>query len=462
MRRSGGALYVLLVWSTSGLFATAGCALLLLMLATVVGPFRFGTLDAAQAARAIGIWLPQATGRPLPREIARRAEAWRKLARRDEPVIESHSLAKLDASGARLVILPDARQLDRGQLYLLRRYLEEGGGVLLTGSLGVRSPEGEWRGYELMQEILDVPAISPLEREQAGAISAFVRGPLSAGLTPSQAVLLRGEPGVPAIEVAHSELRWSRRGAALGASAGASRRLEIGRGRLVWIGPGPEAVFEAEQVQHRALEEVFRNAIAWARRRPTLEVLPWPRGAPFAAQIVRGDGPAPNTPLTPESLRSFERHLESAMTMAAESGEYLRFDIPAAELEARDIGVLVARLHAQLVEQGAWLATREQESAWSRGVSKVLVSMRRMGPRRLLVNVTSRGDRPLEKVALRLWINQSILWARPDQTTLMQDVPQLHYQNGAESIGIVLPPLQPDASLSFFIDFELRDSGDSV
>ena len=454
MRRWTDRLYLLLVWSTGASLVTAGGALLVLMLATVVGPFRFGALDAENARRAIGLWLPQAAAPPVPPEVARRAEAWRRLARRDEPIVESIRLSELVAAGVRLVILPDARRLDRQQLYLLRRYLADGGGLVLTGSLGVRSPDGRWLGYELMQEILDVPSVTPLDRRRSDSISAFARGPLSAGLGPSQTVLLRGEPGVPAIEAAAAELRWTHPGT--GPAVGASRRLRIGRGRLVWLAAGPEVVFEAQDRQRASLEKIMRNALAWAHRRPTLEVLPWPGRAAFAAEVVRSDTAAPEAP------ERFEREFEAVIAKAARSGDYLQVGVPVAGLSAEQTRALVGRLRARLTQHDAWLATRDQERAWSLARAAVGVSMRRVGPRRLLINVTSHHHRTIEGVGLQLWLNQPLVWARLDRTTLLQEIPQLRYRPGAETMGISLPPLKPGTSRSYYIDFELRDSSDAA
>ncbi len=79
----------------------------------------------------------------------------------------------------------------------------------MMGSVGVRGPDDSWSGYELLSQLLDVPAVRPLQRRASGFVRAARRGPLSAAVFPGDGFSLMPETGVPAIENAGAELRWS-------------------------------------------------------------------------------------------------------------------------------------------------------------------------------------------------------------------------------------------------------------
>ena len=63
---------------------------------------------------------------------------------------------------------------------------------------------------------------------------------------------------------------------------------DFGKGRLAWIAVGPERA-ATTGTDHRLLLHVLEAAVAWSSRMPSVEVLPWPGGAPFApASWARG------------------------------------------------------------------------------------------------------------------------------------------------------------------------------
>jgi len=67
----------------------------------------------------------------------------------------------------------------------------------------VRGGDGSWRGYELMQELLQVPRVVPRALEATGLVAAARRGPLSAALGPGERIALVPEPGHPNLRAVH-------------------------------------------------------------------------------------------------------------------------------------------------------------------------------------------------------------------------------------------------------------------
>lgn len=446
-------LYAWSVWSLGVFMLASGGALLIVMLANVIGPFRFGAIDPSQASQALGFWLPVDGVRPFPPEIARRTEAWRRLVDREDVVIESARLRELLGAGVGAVVLPDARQLTDEQTAALDRYMMDGGGIVVTGSIGVRDETGAWIGYERMRTLLRAESIHPLDEEESELIAAHHRGPISAGLRPALRFRVLGEPGVPALAGRDGELLWAR---ASGDHAVASHRVRLGRGRLAWMGPGPEVVYGAEEEDRRALDEALVHALAWVRKAPVLETLPWPGEARFALTIEKRQA-VDEAPDSPAAWRALEQALLASVDAAAESGEHVRIEIPvrgAGDLEGEAVRISLLERARGL---GAWLATLEEATAWTTARAGMRVKMTDTGPKRLLVDVTYEGAGELVGAGLRLWINRPAGSVEVSAVNLGQALPAVRFDRATESADLLLPALDAGSTLSFHLDFDVPD-----
>jgi len=456
MKTGGGRLYVYTVSSLSVAMLAAGVALLIVMLANVIGPFRFGALDPDDAPRAIGFWLPVAGDRPFPPAIARRTEAWRQLLDgSDDVVVESHRLRDLLNAGVGTVLLPDARQLEPGQARALERYMADGGGVVVSGSIGVRGPDDIWLGYGTMRSLLRVAAVAPLAETQSGAVAAHRRGPLSARLGPGEVIRLVAEPGVPAIDGGSEELVWSDASGAVGSPAGAAHRVRLGRGRLAWVGPGPEVAWVADQEERRALERTLQNALAWVRRRPVLELRAWPGGAPFAASLLQRAPDA--SPRDTTGRDAMERALFASVERARRTGEHVRLEIPALAGADRWAEAVRTRLLERLDGLGAWLATPDQAADWVAQRAAIRIGLETAGPNRVRVDVTHTGAEKARGIGLRLWVNRPAASIEVGAVILGQTLPELHFDRAREAAELLLPPLDPGATSTFTLDFDDPD-----
>jgi peptidoglycan/xylan/chitin deacetylase (PgdA/CDA1 family) len=333
--------------------------LLILMLRLLLGPFEVLAEDGAARQLRVGLWEPASHEAESEWLRAARRERWRALL---PPGAELNHAARLDtlSAWASVVAVADAAALGDAESAELATWIEGGGSALLAGWVG--------KGGEAMQRLLGVEQLHSLPADASLFVAAGARGPLSSGLLPGQRVDLGAAVPSPAIDAPAGEIFWSDwalRARAPG--AGAALRARRGKGRLVWLGFGPErAPASAESLA--LLQRVYANALAWATGEPAVELLAWPGGAPLAgllamdtedrfanalpvAQRARADG-FPITFMVLTSLAPAHAALLPELGAAGEIGSHadvhdgLR-DVPVAEQRRR-----IERSRAQLAALG--------------------------------------------------------------------------------------------------------------
>ncbi|MDJ0847839.1 MAG: hypothetical protein QNK04_05560 [Myxococcota bacterium] len=255
--------------SSLGVALMAAAALLLvLMLYQFVGPFRYLGDGTALPVREVVLWLP-ANASPQEPATARRIDGWRRVLPEAGKLFRGPDLP--GPPEGHVVAVPDARRLEPAELAALLDFVRAGGGAVLAGSLGVRDAGDGWRGYEGMGLVLGVDRVEPLATELASALVARGRGPLAALLAPDTPLELLPEDGLPAIPTLESEIVWHESGSGAASPRGASRRREMGGGRLAWVAAGPESGTESS---FSDLDRILRAAVDWAAREPVVAVLP--------------------------------------------------------------------------------------------------------------------------------------------------------------------------------------------
>jgi hypothetical protein len=215
-------------------------------------------------------------------------------------------------------------------------------------------------------------------------------------------------------------------------------------------------VFAAQEDDRRALDTTLANALAWVRRRPVLELQPWPHGARFALAVTK-QVDADRAPPTDAARRALLDRWMALLDTAVDSGEHLLVEVPATG--ARDAWAEATRVH--LIERGrsrgAWLASREEAADWMAMRSGARVSVSTVGPRRMLVNVTNRWTEDLEGVGLHLWINRPAASIEVSAVSLGQALPRVEFDRATESARLALPRLRSGATLGFTIDLDDPD-----
>ncbi len=452
--RSEGPLYGPIVYALAGTLLASGLVLAMLMVAAMLGPFRLFGAAAGSAGSELALWLPPSAMTTAPAERARRLRAWRAAAGSDRDV---RMLKRLAAAEGAVVALTDARRLSADELEDLRTFLRSGGGALVSGAIGVLGRDGSWRGWELMRELLGTSAVVPRDREASRALRAARRGPLTAGLVPGRRVRLHEEPGVPALAEPDAELEWSEAGAG---PAGASRRLDVGRGRLVWIGAGPEAA--DEEVSDRIfvggeMPRLVDAAVAWAGREPYLELLAWPRGAPLGALVER----RPDAPqLHPPALADADgeaarrRALEAEIARSERSGGLFRIAVPAGALADPLRGALFERATARLRQRGAWFGERGEVAEWRRLHAGLVATLDRVGPRRRVIQVRNPGPETVRGAVLRVHLNDALRAAEVQRTVLQQGEPRVRLDLRAGRLDLFLPDLPGRSRQAWTLDLK--------
>lgn len=453
-QRTEGELYSPLVWATGAMLATGGVCLAILMIAAVLGPFQFLTAAPAPPPARVGVWLPPFSDA----ETRQRVEAWRRALPSDRASVVSPSLGELREEGAAVLVLPDARRLTVHDVGALRAWLEEGGGAVLAGAVAVRDAGGGWRGFDAMREILAVERVDTLPARATRRVTPARRGPLSSVLDPDARLPLLPEPGAPALPEENSELRWSGDGPSrAGRAGGASLRRTVGRGRLAWLGFGPESAPRPDGDDWDALAAIVRAAVDWTTGQPSVEVLAWPGGRPLASSVV----------LTPDAAvasDAWEHGLADDVARAAETARWLELVIATGGLDDEAVAERRRRADEILAAADAWVVGSAARHEWVRGRGGVQASVSRVTPRRLRVEVTNRGAERVRGAALRLYVNRPFASVDVRPTALLQRSAEVRrarrgvdWAAGDDWVDLLLPELPARTHSAWVVDYRPLD-----
>jgi len=443
---SEGALYRPLLWSVATALLASGALLSIQMISAVVGPFRLAQLGKSDPRAVVALF--READEPAGSIV--RTEFGHELVGSGRLVREVTSLRSLDPSEIGAIVISEPRVLQDDEAAELRTFLAGGGGAVLVGSVGVRDADGAWLGYERMRNLLGADVVS-LDEDRARAIVADHRGPIAAALVPRQQIDIRYEEGLPGALIANAELSWAGAHGDSQADSGgpaAALRREFGKGRLAWIAVGPERAATAG-ADHRLLRHVLEAAVAWSSRMPSVEVLPWPGGAPFAGVVERDIAVA-----TPQPELGWKSEIDAA---ASDAGiAHLR--VPSEARRHGDTEKRLAGVIGELERRRAWVATRNEISNWTRQRAVVEASVRRAGPHRVVVEVTNFSRAEASRVVLRVFLNQPVLRAAVEATELLQGTATVQLRPHAEVLDLALPPLDPRSSAAFSLDYEPASS----
>ena len=438
MSFSEGALYRPLLWSVATALLASGALLSIQMISAVVGPFRLAQLGKSDPRAVVALF--REAGKPAGSVM--RTEFGHELVGSGRLVREVTSLRSLDPSEIGAIVISEPRVLQDDEAAELRTFLAGGGGAVLVGSVGVRDADGAWLGYERMRNLLGADVV-PLDEERAQAIVADHRGPIAAALAPRQRIGIRHEEDFPGALVANAELSWVGSHGDSAAPAAALRR-EFGKGRLAWIAVGPERA-ATTGADHRLLRHVLEAALAWSSRMPSVEVLSWPGGAPFAGVVETGIAAA-----TPQLELGWKREIDAASIDAG----IAHLLVPSEARRRGETETHLAAVIGELERRRAWVATRSEISNWTRQRAVVEASVRRAGPHRIVVEVTNFSRSEASRVVLRVFLNQPVLRAAVEATKLLQGVATVQLRPNAEVLDLILPPLDSRSSAAFSLDYE--------
>ncbi len=209
-------------------------------------------------------------------------------------VIYDHDIEKGKHFGYPMVALPSAKAMSTIQIIQLKRYIENGGSVLATSSIGAFNEQGDWRGWKFLIEIFGLQFIQELPpaniiRSQKLKGGLPVTSDIPAGHTIRVATW--NQPIVcKVVEDRTTQVSYwtsaANDGTSLGSDVSEAAGIVFGtygKGKFVWMGFELDAV-KGKQYDYIYLEKFFKNSIDWLNHVPTIFVKDWP--SPYAAAAI--------------------------------------------------------------------------------------------------------------------------------------------------------------------------------
>lgn len=243
--KSEGRLYGALLVSASVLLLAAGVVSLVYTLSAFIGPFRVLRGNAPSAVAVRG----DANGED--RGFVRALDGAR--------ASPGASVQELVA-GAAVVVAPNVDALATEERRALQAFVEAGGGVVL----GVRRASAA-RGFPQPARAHTLPSDTRL------ALASRGPGPVAAALQAGRRTTVAGAPRVGLGDGA-GEVCWVPAvGDASECLSAAVVRRTLGRGRAVWLALAPDDAPE-DGPERASVERLVRAAVAWAGRRPFVEL----------------------------------------------------------------------------------------------------------------------------------------------------------------------------------------------
>lgn len=180
-----------------------------------------------------------------------------------------------------LLVLPSAVCLDEQQRRTIREFLSQGKGVIATWATGVRKENGDWIGWDFLQELTHADAFDFSDRPGPWYIAFADGNPVSAGMAAGKRIqvssLERVEATTLSIDAYWSNFRLfpadSRRPAIF---LGSILHNQLGRGRVVWFGFQENSATGSPD--KAILDAVLLNAAVWAGGGLVVNPAPWPSG----------------------------------------------------------------------------------------------------------------------------------------------------------------------------------------
>ncbi|MBS3944288.1 MAG: hypothetical protein KGZ42_02220 [Melioribacter sp.] len=219
-------------------------------------------------------------------------DTWKKFvkgARMDFDIITDQSIELGQHLGYKVVILPGSKSLSDRQIVQLKKYLENGGSLFVSGGPATFSDEGKWRGWEFFTEVFGMKFNREIKPEEFYKVHTL-RGnlPITAEIPTGYALKIatwdrpiyaevleprttqvsfwydfRKEAGLVREEISKSA------GIAYG---------NYGKGRFVWYGFELNSVLGVQK-DYIFFEKLFNNSLNWLTYQPTAFIKDWP--APY-------------------------------------------------------------------------------------------------------------------------------------------------------------------------------------
>ncbi len=186
----------------------------------------------------------------------------------------------------KLIVLPGSKSLSDKELVQLKKYLEYGGSLFVTGGPATYSDEGKWRGWDFFTEVFGLKYSKEIKPEETYKVHTL-RGnlPITAGIPTGYALKIATWDRPIYAEVLEPRTIqvsfWYdfRREAGLvreeiQKSAGIAYGT-YGKGRFIWYGFELNSVLGVQK-DFIYFEKLFNNSLNWLTYQPTAYIKDWP------------------------------------------------------------------------------------------------------------------------------------------------------------------------------------------
>lgn len=196
----------------------------------------------------------------------------------------------------KLLILPGSRSLSEKEVIQLKKYLENGGSIFATGSIGTFSEDGKWRGWEFLNQVFGLKFSHELKPDEYTKIHTVCGSlPITANIPTGFPLKVATWDRPMAVEVldprttqvsfwynyrlddglVREEIKKSA-GIAYGS---------FGLGRFMWMGFELNSIIGVQE-DYIYFERLFNNSIQWLTYSPIAYVRDWPTGYEAAAVVT--------------------------------------------------------------------------------------------------------------------------------------------------------------------------------
>lgn len=225
-------------------------------------------------------------------------DTWKKFiknAKMDYDIISDQTIELGKHYDYKMIVLPGAKSLSDKELMHLKRYIENGGSLFVTGGPATFSDEGKWRGWDFFTEVFGIKFNKEIKPEETYKVHTL-RGnlPLTAQIPTGYALKIATWDRPIYAEVLEPRTTqvsfWYdfRKEAGLvreeiQKSAGIAYGT-YGKGRFVWYGFELNSVIGVQK-DYVNFEKLFNNSVNWLICNPTAFVKDWP-GDYNAAMLI--------------------------------------------------------------------------------------------------------------------------------------------------------------------------------
>ena len=211
-------------------------------------------------------------------------------------IISDQTIEDGDHFKYKLIILPGSKSLSEKETIQIKKYLEKGGSLFATGSIGTYSSDGKWSGWEFFNQVFGLRFSHELKPNEYSKIHTICGSlPITANIPTGFPLKIATWDRPMAVEVldprttqvsfwynyrmddglVREEIKKSA-GMAYGS---------FGLGRFIWMGFELNSIIGVQE-DYIYFERLFNNSIKWLTYSPIAYIRDWPTGYDAAAVIT--------------------------------------------------------------------------------------------------------------------------------------------------------------------------------